>query len=479
MTSKRIALIGYSPKYFLAFARSLEQVGFEVYWVNALRSEAVSLEQESVPAARRLDISGINLRYISAEGCRSILAELEATLVPRINDIVLMDRHLRRAPYEQAIAYLGHAAASLSTFLKQNRIDIVSSGRDTALQLLTMLLCRKTGTPWVVPTRARIPQELYGFCQSHHTGAFVRLRDVEAEDRHWAEDTLKQFANAELRPAMKKSTRSFADVARLLPRHAKAFCAEMAKARFDRGNTFARYTLGQLVAKYVTRRMNMLAYLVFPACVPLGATPFCLYCLHTQPESSIDVVGSYFSDQLALITSIARSLPITHELYVKVHPTDVDGKSANFYRQIARIPNVRLIDFRIDSRQLLQRASLVFALSGTVAYEAGLLGRSVVVFARNFFNALPTLRFCDALPRLSSVISETIDKPPPTDFRERVIDFLAELRASCFDGEVNRTYGVSSEPLTPEDLRTGQRAYSDVYTRLVAERAATECTYSV
>lgn len=31
--------------------------------------------------------------------------------------------------------------------------------------------------------------------------------------------------------------------------------------------------------------------------------------------------GSFFFDQIALITFIARSLPVTHELYVKVLPT--------------------------------------------------------------------------------------------------------------------------------------------------------------
>lgn len=471
MNHKRIALVRYTPDYFLGFGQTLEQAGFEVYWINSLRSDAQYLLDRDVSPEHVLDTAGFNPSAYDLAECRGRLAKLETGDGLRIHDIILMDRLLRNKSQDFAIKYLGHLEQVVSTYLTVNRITMVSSGRDTALQLLTMLVCRHLGIPWVVPTRTRVPQEMYGFCQRHDTEGLIRLREVTSEDRAWAEDFLGSFETKALKPALKKSVRGLGDVMRLLPVHARVFAYELKKSLTDRGNDYARYTLPSLIRMYLRRRINLLGYTLSPPYAAPGNTPFCLYALHTQPESSIDVVGSYFSDQIALITFIARSLPITHELYVKVHPSDVDGKATSFYRRIVQIPGVRLIGHGVDSRDLLQRTSLVFALSGTIAYEAGLMGKPVVVFARNYFNTLPTLHFCDAPPRLPGLIADLLDAAPPSDWRESVVNFLSELRASCFDGEVNRTYGTSISSLSRYDLSTLQQAYNSLHHLLADDRA--------
>lgn len=463
MNHKRIALVGYTPDYFQSFGQTLEEAGFEVYWINSLRSDAQYLLDRGISPKYILCTEGFKPSNCDLAECRRRLVKLETDDGPHIHDIILMDRFLRNKSQYFAIKYLGYLEQVVRAYLTINHITMVSSGRDTALQLLTMLLCRHLGIPWIVPTRARIPQEMYGFCQRHDTEGLIRLREVTPEDRVWAKDFLGSFEAKALKPALKKSVRGLGDVIRLLPVHARAFAYELKKAIANRGNDYARYTIPSLIRMYLRRRMNLLGYTLFPPYAAPGNTPFCLYALHTQPESSIDVVGSYFSDQLALITFITRSLPITHELYVKVHPSDVDGKAIYFYRRIVQIPGVRLIGHDVDSRDLLQRTSLVFALSGTIAYEAGLMGKPVVVFARNYFNTLPTLHFCDAPPRLPSLICGLLDAAQPQNWREKVLDFLSELRASCFDGELNRTYGTSTSPLSPQDLSTLQQAYNSLH----------------
>lgn len=470
MNHKRIALVGYTPDYFQSFGQALKQAGFEVYWINSLRSGTQYLLDRYVSPAHVLDTTGFNPSAYDLAECRRRLAKLETGDGPRVHDIILMDRFLRKKSQDFAIKYLGHLERVVSAYLTVNHITLVTSGRDSALQILTMLVCRYLDIPWVVPTRARVPQEMYGFCQRHDTEGLIRLREMTSEDRAWAENFLRSFETKALKPALKKSTRGLGDVMHLLPMHARAFAYELKKSLTDRGNDYARYTILSLIRMYLRRRINLLGYTLSPPYTDPGKTPFCLYALHTQPESSIDVVGSYFSDQIALITFIARSLPVTHELYVKVHPSDVDGKSISFYQRIAQISGVRLISHGVDSRDLLQRASVVFALSGTIAYEAGLIGKPVVVFARNYFNALPTLYFCDAPPMLPRLISDLLDAVPPPDWREKVLDFLSGLRASCFDGELNRTYGTSILPLSSEDLSALHQAYNNLHHLLVVGR---------
>ena len=468
MNRPRIALVRYATDYFLPFARALESGGFDVYWVHGLHSDAVAAAAGGVAASRSLDTTaGFVPDATPLAECRQRLSALEnAAEGPRINDIILMDRLLRRKPHAFALRYLAHLERAVTAFLVDNRIDLVTSGRDTALQVLTMLVCRRLGIPWVVPTRARIPQEVYGFCQRHDTEGLIRMREPVAADREWAEQCLSAFEQRAAKPALKKSARGFADVLALLPGHARVFAYELGKARHDRGNDYSRYTIGDLLGMYLARRVKMAAYKLSPPYDAPADAPFALYALHTQPESSIDVVGSFFSDQVHLVRTIARSLPSSHELYVKIHPTDVDGKSPAFYRDLRRIPGVRLIGHQVDSRDLLRRTSLLFALSGTIAYEAGLMGRPVIAFARNYFNELPTVRHCSDLGALPALVKQQLDAPSPEDLRERLLAFLVNLRACCFDGEVNRTYGASTAGLLASDLQGLQEAYSLLLRRL-------------
>jgi hypothetical protein len=170
---------------------------------------------------------------------------------------------------------------------------------------------------------------------------------------------------------------------------------------------------------------------------------------------------------------MARSLPARHILYVKVHPTDVDGKARSFYDAIKRIPNVRLVDFSIDTRMLVIRSELVFALTGTVAYEAGLLGKPVIVFAKNYFNSLPTIRYCESpalLPGLiDQMISQKIDNK--NSLNAEIEKVMARLRACCFAGEVSRTYGASNEGLRGSDLEQLQIAYGSIFSFLQNQNA--------
>jgi hypothetical protein len=459
----RIALIGYPAEYFLPFALGLQEVGFEVFWVCSLTADARYLLNQGVPKKSVLDITeGFRLTG-QHQNCRDALIAFENEADPKINDIILMDRLLNRKDWRFSVELLHHVATAISSFVERNGVQIMSSWRDTAIQMMAMLVARRLAMPFIVPTRIRIPQEMYGFCTAHHTDSFVTLRPTTPEDQAWAETFLAAFERRDLKPALKKSSRSFVDVMRLMPSHFRAFRYEVRRSSADPGNDYTRYPLRRLVAMYVQRRINLLRYkIVLPAETLLSvAQPYGLYALHTQPESSIDVQGSYFSDQVELIRHIARSLPVSHVLYVKVHPTDVDGRSLEFYRRIKAIPSVVLVDYSVDSRMLQEGAAIVFALTGTIAYESGLLQKPVVVFAHNYFNTLPTIHHCTDPTALPSLIHRLLeaDSSPSAEGRRLVLSFMARMRAACFEGEVSRTYGASNEPLRDTDLQATQKAY--------------------
>lgn len=466
MHNKRIALIGYNPAdYFKSFGLTLEDSGFEVFWVHITQSAANKHNNMLfTPSTKILDTTA-NFRpnLSDIERCKKELAELECLGSPRVNDIINMDRILRKKNYAFTLCYLSHLKSVLTKFFIENSITLVSSGRDSALQLISMLVCKKLNIPWVVPTRARIPQDMYMFALGHETASILDIRTPTNEDRLWAKEFLLHFSSDQNKPVLKAAANNFTDVIKMMPRHAKLFFSMVRMSVVDHKNDYSRYTIFRIIWMYIKRRLNLIAFKIFPPYSSLGSKSFCLYALHTQPESSIDVVGSFFSDQIALITFISRSLPVTHELYVKIHPTDVDGKSPMFYRKIAKLPGVRLINYDVDTKDLVQRAAIIFTLTGTIGYEAGLMGKKVLTFANNYYNKMPTVYYCDSPPKLPLLIDFLLEAEQPESLNERIISFLANLKAQSFNGEFNRMYLPAQTQLTPQDLNTIREAYNAVH----------------
>lgn len=478
--ARTIALINYPGAYFKGFTDALQEQGFNLVWVCINHSDAVYMTHHmSIPENRVLDV---NLGFSplpddsDLEECRKSLSSLETEDGPRIFDIIQMDRMLRTKSTAFAMQYMNHCAQAMRTFFRKHQVSLITSGRDSALQLTSMLVGRQLNIAWVVPTRLRIPRDTYGFCTNHETDTFIQVKDANPEkDREWAIEVLAKFDDASQKPALKIAAQSLKDTLKLLKPHFIAFKDLLKRSWLDKGNDFSRYTIPKIIKMYVDRRINMLMFNIYKPWKKPGTSPYCIYALHTQPESSIDVAGSYFSDQLGLIQFIARSLPITHELYVKIHPTDIDGKRLKFYKAIQAIPGVRLIHNDLDSRELINRCDIIFALTGTIGYEGGLMGKSVITFANNYYNELPTVHYCEAPPQLPMLINSVLNKPVPENeaIREHIIKFLSIYRSRVFDGEVNRMYGANPRALLETDNQTLKIAYETLFEKLVRQQSET------
>jgi hypothetical protein len=113
-----------------------------------------------------------------------------------------------------------------------------------------------------------------------------------------------------------------------------------------------------------------------------------LYTLHVQPEASIDVLGRYYSSQYTNILHLWKNMPEETILMVKEHRTGIGNRSFSFYREISKLKNVFLISENEDPHSLIRESEAVFTVSGTIAYEAALIGKPSFTFAPVFFNNL-------------------------------------------------------------------------------------------
>jgi hypothetical protein len=109
----------------------------------------------------------------------------------------------------------------------------------------------------------------------------------------------------------------------------------------------------------------------------LGALPkrFIYYPLQVSPEASINTPAPYYVDQIRAIDALRLAMPPDCALVVKEHWAGIGFRSIEFVRRLRKLPGVLVAKYTIDSRDLILRASLTCAVTGTAAFEAFLLGR--------------------------------------------------------------------------------------------------------
>jgi len=134
--------------------------------------------------------------------------------------------------------------------------------------------------------------------------------------------------------------------------------------------------------------------------------PFVYFPMHTEPERTILIGAPYYTNQIAVIENVAKSLPIGYTLYVKDHPTMwwLAWRSKSYYKEILRLPNVKLIHPFVKHEELLEKCSLVITVVGSVGLEAGFFKKSVIL--------LGYLKYADYLPYVH--VEENILKLPQT-----------------------------------------------------------------
>ncbi len=136
---------------------------------------------------------------------------------------------------------------------------------------------------------------------------------------------------------------------------------------------------------------------------------YAFFPLHYEPEIATLLYAPFFTDQPYVIRQIARSLPVTYKLYVKDHPSMVGFRPRSYYKELLKIPNVRLIDPSIQSFPLIQNSKIVTTIASSAGWEAVLLKKPVITFGDVFYNALSTVKHCRTIEELPYLIKQQLE----------------------------------------------------------------------
>ena len=140
--------------------------------------------------------------------------------------------------------------------------------------------------------------------------------------------------------------------------------------------------------------------------------PFIYFSLQLDQERSTLIAAPRFSNQIEVITNIAKSLPNGYNLYVKEHPFMVvrGWRSISDYKQIMSLPNVTLIHPSVKPDYITKRSSLVISINSTSGLEAGFYNKPSITLSNQDFSYLPFVHQIKTLDELPDAIKISLKK---------------------------------------------------------------------
>lgn len=127
------------------------------------------------------------------------------------------------------------------------------------------------------------------------------------------------------------------------------------------------------------------------AIMPEKDEQYIYFALHYQPEATSNPLGKgAYCDQRIPLQILSYSIPEHMKIYVKAHPDQLAFFSGvSYYKDILRIPNVRLIKMECSTYDLMKNAFAVASLTGTACWESQFYGVPAILFGKSYKNVSP------------------------------------------------------------------------------------------
>ncbi len=429
-------------------ADRLEASGYRCVWLVPGKRWDRWLADQGVPDDRRLPLYAFteSSKSLPVDMAKAILGAWEQEDRPRAAALIRMDRLMKDWPKDRAWQVLAAYGQAIDRFLRDQQVVACFGEQTWAWEMLTALIARSQGRGAYFYSTVRIPSERWGIFEPI-THRLVHWRAPSEADEAWAAEFLATWRNRPSKPFYAASHPS----AMTFRRHwwdefRRRLLPNMVAQQDITVRSLSSAVKGRLRLAWNAAQLRLSP----PFEAPPAGGRFVLFCLHHAPEASIDVLGGPHSDQRHLIERLARLLPATHELWVKEHPDWLGDRSPAWLRQIAALPNVRLIDPAASTVNLQSRADLVVVITGTIGYEAALMGRSAVALMPLFFDPLMRISAADFPDPLSWPLTRLLMPLSPASIARHDTecrDFLARLHAISFPGFPDRL---------PRDVQEGR-----------------------
>jgi hypothetical protein len=364
---------------------------------------------------------------------RDLLAALERDDVPTIHNMILSDRFVSKLAYEDVLPYATYLVRRLVELYRDTRPSLVIGGFDALHGSLAFAVAKQLNIPWCALNFSSIPIGEVAICTDLGPASRIALL---APSRGMlqlrAENLLRGFEERKIHAAASIPPKLFSSSFILLqiPAQIRALFKVARRRRLKETVRFTdkcnAYSIRGLFKEAFRLRRNIWQLHRQQLLAAPGQDKYVFFGLHTQPESSIDVFAHFFSDQVRVIELIARSIPPSHRLMIKLHKSDTLNYSVGYLAELSRLPGVELVSPYADTYEFIRNADLIFSIQGTIGLEGALLGKPVLMFGDSptkIFPSVSTIGKTTDLPRL---VRQKLQETPPS--RAQIVEaFMSYL----------------------------------------------------
>jgi hypothetical protein len=181
--------------------------------------------------------------------------------------------------------------------------------------------------------------------------------------------------------------------------------------------------------------------------------PYAFMALQSEPEAlPMLFAPNYAFEQVWLIKQIARSLPVRFILYVKEHPVMVGRRTRGYYAELAKIPNVKIVEPTVSSLKLIAGAEVVLTTSGTAGMEAALLKKPTIVFSDILYGTLPGVWRCKSVENLPELIQKSLQPFVYDD--QKATELIAAMYKESVPVDLTHLWSVRKGHLSDDEKQT-------------------------
>ena len=295
--------------FFESIARKLSREGHNVFWTaTSLKWRAWLIEQGVAPdhiLLLRHDESESNSH--EADMNSELLSSIEAGTDFKFKEIYFTDRIVRHWEWDKARAYYGYCVKQITAFIKDHKMDIMLGEATASDELINSIVCGLNQVRYYPLGTLRIPSDRFLFFKNHLMEEYELIAE-EGEEEKFLEkaNDVRTLLIKGLKPNYWYWNNKTPTLNKLYVRKLGTKLIEaLSESKTDATVKPLSYHLRQQKQYLKPFRFAQLR-LSTPFELPTADEPYVLYTIHKQPEASIDVVGSDYSNQLELIKNIVQ-----------------------------------------------------------------------------------------------------------------------------------------------------------------------------
>lgn len=324
------------------------------------------------------------------DSCNLAENELLDSATLNINELLQADRIHK--PNQDIRLVLLKFIYSLKIFLLKNRIEIIFGyAVSDSITYGCYKLCKQLEIPYYFLIGAKIQDYFYissnlnGYPEHSSIQSFNVSESRSLIEKVTKERVSPKYASDSSMLANKPILKSLQTMFHLL------------LARLSQGNKYldVEMPLKKAVIKKISQQLSFKELNKLSVSFDgLEDKKFIYFPLHLHPETATLIWGRWGHNQIELIKKISRVIPNDCYIYVKEHKVAAGRHKLGFYKDIADLPNVKIIDMNTNSFDISARSIAVATISGTAGFEAICQNKKVLLFGDADYAHLPNVIKC-------------------------------------------------------------------------------------